>query len=113
MLLGTLGLGAVLLRGVVERRGELALLRALGFTGRSLSGLILSETVGLLVGGLALGAVAALIAVAPNAIASGGEISWGTLVLMLVLVLVSGLLSAVMAVRAALRAPLLGSLRSG
>lgn len=36
VLLGTLGLGAVLLRGVVERRGELALLRELGFTGRSL-----------------------------------------------------------------------------
>ena len=31
LLLGTLGLGIVLLRNVIERRGELAVLRAFGF----------------------------------------------------------------------------------
>jgi len=43
LLLGSLGLGIVVLRNVMERRGELALLRAVGFQSRSLQWLVFSE----------------------------------------------------------------------
>ena len=36
LLLGSVGLGVVVLRNVLERRGELAILRAVGFRRRSL-----------------------------------------------------------------------------
>ena len=37
LVLGTIGLGAVLLRNVLERRGEIALLRAVGFRKQTLA----------------------------------------------------------------------------
>ena len=63
LLLGTLGLAAILLRNVLERRGELATMRALGFPRASLARLVLAENTLLLVIGLAIGAGAALLAV--------------------------------------------------
>ena len=53
LLLGSLGLAVVLLRGVWERRGELALLRALGYRRATLGWLILAENAFLLFVGLA------------------------------------------------------------
>src|SRR5258707_5373736 len=69
LLLGTLGLAVVLVRSVWERRGELALLRALGFRRSALGWLILAENAWLLLLGLAFGCVAAGIAIA--AVVSG------------------------------------------
>src|SRR5712691_9678820 len=48
LLLGSMGLGVVVLRNVLERRGELGLLQAVGFTRRSIFQLILGEHAALL-----------------------------------------------------------------
>src|ERR671938_1802320 len=53
LVLGSLGLAVVLLRGVWERRAELALLRALGYRRATLGWLVLAENGFLLVLGLA------------------------------------------------------------
>ena len=55
-----------LLRNALERRGELALLRALGFGRGRLGLIVVAEDALLLVLGLAAGTVAALPAVAPR-----------------------------------------------
>src|SRR5262249_29974664 len=65
LLLGTLGLAVALLRGVWERRAELALLRALGYRHRALGWLVLSENGFLLVLGLAAGTLAAPVSLPP------------------------------------------------
>jgi len=111
VLLGTLGLGAVLLRNVNERRGEFALLRAVGYSDGALSWIVLSETATLLLLGVGLGAVAAVVSVAPNIRVSGSEISWPLIAGLLLLVVICALASAIGALRAALRSPLLASLR--
>jgi ABC-type lipoprotein release transport system permease subunit len=111
LVLGTLGLGAILLRNVLERRGELALLRALGFPQRSLATLVLAENGFLLLIGLLSGVTCALLAVAPHFAGSAGEMPWGQLVAMLVLVVAAGLGSSALAVRAAWRVPMLNALR--
>jgi putative ABC transport system permease protein len=70
LLLGTAGVAAVQLQGMFERIGSLALLRAVGFTLARVRRLLVMETL-LMVGlGLAVGGIAAIVAVAP-AIASG------------------------------------------
>jgi putative ABC transport system permease protein len=111
LLLGTLGLGVVLLRSVAERRGELATLRAFGFRRGRLGWLVTAENAFLLVLGLALGTAAGLLAVAPQIAASGGRLPWSSLGLTLLAVLAAGLLSCLAAVRAALAAPLLPVLK--
>ncbi len=63
LLLGTIGLAVVQVRSVLERRRELALLQAIGFSRWRISSLLLSEASFLLCGGLAIGVIAALVAV--------------------------------------------------
>lgn len=65
LLLGSAGLGVVVARNLLERRRELALLAALGFERRRIIALVIGEHAILLLGGLLLGALAALPAVAP------------------------------------------------
>jgi putative ABC transport system permease protein len=111
LLLGTLGLAVVLLRSVWERRGELALLRALGFRRSALGRLVLAENVFLLLLGLGIGTVTALVAVAPHLASGSGAVPVPALAGLLGLVLVVALVAAGLAVAATLRAPLLPALR--
>jgi putative ABC transport system permease protein len=112
LMLGTLGLGAVVLRGVIERRGELALLLAVGYRSTALAWLVLAETAYLLIVGLTIGTVSAMVAVAPHLLSNGVEVPAGSLAGTLLLVLVVGLLSSTAAVLATVRTPLLPALRS-
>ena len=111
LLLGTVGLAAVQVRSVLERRGELALLRAAGFRRRRLAALVLIENALLLLAGLAIGVLAAGVAVLPHLLHRTASIPWQSLGLTLALVLLVGLLAALSAVRFVLRAPLLAALR--
>ena len=112
LVLGTLGLGAILLRNVLERRRELALLRALGYTQSDFLTMVVAENVFLLVGGLIIGTFCALVAIAPMFLDRGGRLPFDTLALLLVGVLGTGLLASLGATVAALRSPLLSSLRN-
>ncbi len=111
LLLGTLGLGIVLLRNVIERRGELAVLRAFGFRRAVLSRMLLAENGFLMFVGLAIGSVSALIAVAPHVMNYGALIPWGSLALTLIVIYGAGLIASAIAVFFALRAPLLPALK--
>jgi ABC-type lipoprotein release transport system permease subunit len=113
LLLGTVGLGAVLLRNALERRRELALLGAVGFRRAHFLAIVLAENALLLSVGVAAGVVAALVAVAPAALERGGRLPVTAGGALLVFgVIVTGLLSSVVAIRAATRGSLLSSLRS-
>lgn len=111
LLLGTFGLAVVQLRNVLERRGELALLRATGFRRALLGRMVLLENALLLLAGLAVGIFAALVAVWPHLLTGGASLPWASLAITLGLVLAVGLGAGLMAVRAALAAPLLPALR--
>jgi len=111
LLLGTFGLAAVELRNVMERRGELALLRATGFRRRALAWLVMLENCLLLVAGLACGVAAAVVAVLPHLLSGTASIPWASLGGTLLLVLIVGLAAGLGAVRTVLAAPLLAALR--
>ena len=112
LVLGTFGLGAVLLRNVLERRRELALLRAVGYENRHFSLMIAAENGLLLFLGLLTGSLAALVAIAPALVSRGGSFGGGFLGVLLGAVVVSGLLSSLLAVAAVFRTPLLANLRA-
>jgi putative ABC transport system permease protein len=111
LLLGSLGLAVVLLRGVWERRGELALLRALGYRPSVLGWLILTENAFLLLVGLLAGTVSALIAVTPHLLSGAGSIPWMHLLELLAGVVAIGLVAGALATISTLRAPLILALR--
>jgi len=111
LLLGTFGLATVQLRNVLQRRGELALLRAAGFRRFTLAELVMLENGVLLCAGLGSGVLAALVAVLPHWLTGGAAVPGVSLATMLAAVLLVGLLAGLLAVRAALTAPLLPALR--
>jgi putative ABC transport system permease protein len=113
LLLGTVGLAAVLLRNVVERRRELALLGAVGYRPGHFLLMVMAENTLLLGGGLLAGAASALLAIAPAAAERGSRLPITAGIAMLLFgLLVIGLLSSAVAARAVTRGPLLPALRS-
>jgi putative ABC transport system permease protein len=99
LMLGTLGLAVVLVRTVIERKAELALLASLGFTAAARMRLVLAENAFLLVLGLAIGAVCAIIGIIPAVTASARSINATGLTLTLLAVLLIGLISSIIAMR--------------
>jgi len=110
--LGTLGMAAVLLRNVLERRRELALMRAVGYNSFHFAVMVITENVLMLCLGLAVGFVCALLAIAPVLFERGGRGPNISLGLLLLAILVSGAAASLVATIAALRSPLLPALRS-
>src|SRR5262249_14728842 len=112
LLVGTIGLAAVLLRNVLERRRELALLGAVGYRRADVFAIVVAETLVMLGCGLAAGAACALVAIAPGVLERGARVPAAAGALLLVAVAAAGLLSSLAATRAALRAALVEALRS-
>lgn len=111
LLLGTLGLAVVMVRSVLERRSELALLQAVGFGGSSISWLVLAENGFLLVFGTLMGALTALLAVLPHLRSGMAEPPWVSLLGTLLAIVAVGLLAGAAAVGATLKTPLVPALR--
>src|SRR5678815_1384406 len=95
LILGTIGLAAVLLRNVLERRRELALMRAVGYNSRHFTLMIVAENALLLFGGVITGTICALLAIAPVIFLRHAHFSNISLGLMLLAVLVSGLTASI------------------
>lgn len=112
LVLGTVGLAAILLRNVLERRRELALLRAVGYRPAHLAAMVLAENLLLLLLGLATGTICALLAIAPAVSLRGGRLPIASLGVLLAAVMATGIGASLAATRAALRSPLLAALRS-
>ena len=110
--LGTLGLGAVLLRNVLERRREIALLRAVGYNAGHLSLMVVAENAFLLGAGLVAGTVCALVAIAPAWWERGGGLPILSLCILLVSVVLVGFVASLAATFVAVRSPLLPALRT-
>lgn len=76
LFLGTLGIGIVQWRNVLQRRKELALFRALGFRSGRIIRMVLTENLFLLVLGTLFGAFAALLALLPQVSGATGMSGW-------------------------------------
>jgi ABC-type lipoprotein release transport system permease subunit len=111
LVLGCLGLAAVIARNVLERRRELALLGATGYSGRDLQTVVLSENLTLVAAGLGIGLAAALVAIGPVLVSRGGMPPLLPLVWLAVVGL-AGLAASMAATRNLRRLPLVPSLRS-
>lgn len=111
LLLGTFGLAAVMLRNVLERQSELALLRAIGFRERSVATLVLWETTLILLWGLMAGFGSAILAALPALFQRGMDLPWGSLAGLLTVVFATGILVAGFAIRTAIRLPIVATLR--
>ena len=112
LVLGTFGIVTVLLRSVVERRDELAMLLALGFRCGQVVGIMLIENGLLLLAGTVAGGAAALVAVAPHLASAVAHVNWFSLGCTLLICVAVGLFSCGVSAAVSVRAELLSALRS-
>jgi hypothetical protein len=112
LLLGTFGLAAIVLRNALERRRELALLRAVGYRPRAFAYMLLAENGLLLILGLLSGTLAAMVAIAPAIQERGLGVGSGAGLAFLAAVALAGVLASLAAVVSVWRSPLLASLRA-
>ncbi len=111
LVLGSIGLGLVVLRNLLERRGELAMLRAVGFNRSRLQRMVFYEHWGLMLAGLVCGAVAAVVAVVPALQSPAGQVPYVPLLVMVAAIALSGAVWVWLAGALALRGQLLAALR--
>lgn len=111
LMLGAVGLAVAQFRNLLERRGELALMRASGFGRGRLRRLVLNENLALLACGLLVGTVAALATLLPLAAVNDARPPWSMAIALVAATLGIGLLAARLATDRVLRAPLTAALR--
>ena len=111
VLLGTFGLALIFFRNIIERRSELATLRAFGFRRQLLSRMLFLESCFLLAVGMLIGIAAGLVAI----LGSQGHLPsfpWVSLTITLLFIFGFGIIANAIAVGMALRSPLLRTLKS-
>ena len=112
LLIGSLGIGIIMVRQVMERRNELALMRAVGFARAALARMIFSEYAPLLMAGVIIGAAASGIAALPTYLTPGAPMPLYEMIGTVVLLLIAGSLSLTWASRRATAGDLLPALRN-
>ncbi|UCG56968.1 MAG: ABC transporter permease [Phycisphaerales bacterium] len=112
LVLGSIGLGLVVLRNLLDRRGELGMLRAVGFDKATLARVVFYEHWGLMLYGLACGSAAALMAVGPALRSGGSRVPYLSLATMVLAIALSGALWVWLAAKVAMGPKILEALRS-
>ena len=112
LLLGIVGLTTVLVRNALEQRGELALLRAVGYRRDHVTRMVLAENATLIGLGFLAGAIPALVAIAPVLLERRGALPLGLLGVLLLALAATGAVVSRLAVSFIQRLPLVESLRA-
>jgi ABC-type antimicrobial peptide transport system permease subunit len=112
LILGTVGLALVVLRNMLDRRGELAMLRAVGFNKAAVGRMVLYEHWLLCLWGLTCGVIAALVAVKPAMSSPGAQTPYLSLVLTVAGIALSAVVWIRLATAFALSGKMLDALRS-
>ncbi len=90
LLVGTFGLVVVLFRSMLERRQEIALLKAVGYSRRSIGRLIVKEYMILLLAGISTGFLSAIIATLPSILSPNTDTSFITILMILLALILNG-----------------------
>lgn len=112
LVLGSAGVGLVLLLNVLDRRGELAMMQAVGFRPHDLRFILFAEHGVLLAAGIVCGLIPALVAVLPSLWTQGRGFPLGPIALLTAAILASGAVWIRLAVRGILRMNFLDVLKN-
>ncbi len=112
LILGSLGLGIIVLRNIMESRSELAILRAVGFNKRTLHSMLLVEHLTILAAGIACGTISAIISILPNLLSPGIQLPVAFIIVMLFAIVINGSIWTLFATLWSTRGNLISALRA-
>ena len=90
ILIGTIGMGIVLARSILERKKEISLFKAIGISSQKILSVLLTEYLFLLISGILIGVLTSIIATLPSLLSPGTEISISSILLITVILLING-----------------------
>ena len=111
VIIGTFGLGVVLLRNMLERRTEIALMMAIGYRKKQIFRLIFVENIFLLVTGLLCGILSAFIGILPSILSPAFTMPAGFISILVLVVFASGVVWIYFPARNALKGNIIRGLR--
>jgi len=112
VLIGTIGLGIVLLRNILERKNELALLLALGYRKSQIFKLIFLENLFILIAGLTIGILGAVAGILPSLLSPSFSFSPVPALVLILLVFLTGIAAIFFPTRSALKKNLVVNLKN-
>ena len=92
VIIGTFGLGIVIIRNILERKKEIAVFYALGFQKNQIFKVIVIENIFLLISGILIGILSATIGILPSLIMPSYHIPGNFLFIIISIVIISGLI---------------------
>jgi len=109
--IGTVGLGAMTMKNILERKTEFAVMEAVGFSRKRIMRILLLEHSALVGAGLLCGLASALVAVAPSLLEQGAGIPWTALFLISAIIVANIIFWIVFSLKLAMPLKLLDSLK--
>lgn len=91
VLIGTIGLGVIFIRNLLDRQPELAIYRALGFRKKAIVRILMTEHLVIMVAGMACGILAALAGVLPSLLSTAYSLPGNFLLILLGVIFLNGL----------------------
>jgi ABC-type antimicrobial peptide transport system permease subunit len=91
ILIGTIGLGVILARSILERKKEIALMKAVGIGREKILRLFMNEYLLLLLSGILIGVISSSIATLPSLLSPNTEISLNSVMIITGILLLNGL----------------------
>ncbi|MCK3682960.1 FtsX-like permease family protein [Maribellus sp. YY47] len=91
LILGTIGLAVILARTLLERRREISVMQAIGFSNRPIFRIITSEYLILLFTGVLIGFITAVVATLPSFLSTHSDASFSTVALVTGMILLNGI----------------------
>jgi len=111
IIIGTIGLGIVLLRNLAERKQELALYQAIGFKHKYILKLILTENLFILLAGIGIGVIGAFAGILPSFLSPAFQFPVNYLSGIILLIVLNGFIWIYFPIKSSLRQNLVQSLR--
>lgn len=102
LVIGIFGLATIMFKNIDDRKKELAILRAFGFSRKKIKSLLLIEFGFLFIAGIITGVIAAIHAVIPSILSSGYEAPFHSILLFIIVIALTGFFSILIIVHQAL-----------
>lgn len=112
VLVGTLGVGIIIARSVLERRSELSVMRAIGFNKSKIKRVILYEHLFLVSIGLIIGLISSIITISPSSLSTTQQVPITLLLTMTLIIVIGSFVFCYLATQITIKGKLLEGIRA-
>ena len=112
VLVGTLGVGIIIARSVLERRSELSVMRAIGFNKSKIKKIILYEHLFLVSIGIIIGVVSSIITISPSSLSTSQQVPIKLLLTMTLSIVIGSFIFCYLATQLTIKGKLLEGIKT-